>query len=165
MEVDRMLARCGRLEERAAAIYRSFAVSARSVPPLCALWTALAREEEEHALSLATARAGRRGATGETQLEGWEDAIEEVQRCLAEAEHLDPWAPTDQQFAAALELEMTELDALRHALLAAADRRELTEPSAHALRLAEAAATFSKDPHVSLQAALLRARARLQQTA
>jgi len=165
MELDRMLARCRRLEERAAAVYRSFAATARSTPPLCALWTALAREEEEHARSLTMARTARKGATGETQLEGWEEAIEEVQRCLAAAEDLGPGAPTDRQLAAALELEMTELEVLRHALLAAADRPEFTEPSAHALRLADAAASFSNDPQVGLEAALLRARTRLEQIA
>ena len=157
-----MLARCQRLEERSAAVYRSFAATARSAPSLCALWTALAREEEAHAQSLATARAGRRGVTGETQLEGWEDAMQEVQRCLVAAEDLGREAPTDRQLAAALDLEMTELEALRYALLAAADRPEMTEPTAHALRLAEAAGAFSNDPHVGLQAALLRARARLE---
>jgi rubrerythrin len=163
MDIDRMLARGQRLEERAAAAYRSFAATARSAPPLCALWTALAREEEAHAQSLATARAGRRGVTGETQLEGWEDAMQEVQRCLVAAEDVGALASTDRQLAAALDLEMTELEALRHALLAAADRPEMTEPTAHALRLADAAGTFSNDPHVGLQAALLRARAHLEQ--
>lgn len=160
-----MLARCRRLEERAAAVYRSFAATDRSAPPLCALWTALAREEDEHARSLITARAAHEGATGETQLEGWEDAIEEVQRCLTAAEDLGPGAPTDRQLAAALDLEMTELEALRYALLAAADRPEHTEPSTHALRLADAALKFSNDPHVGLQAALLRAQTRFKHIA
>jgi rubrerythrin len=165
MELDRMLARCWRLEERAAAVYRSFAETARSTPPLCGLWTALAREEEEHARSLARACHGRRGVAGETQLEGWEDAIEEVQRCLAAAEDLGPGAPTDRQLAAALDLEMSELEALRHALLAATDQPEFAEPSAHALRLVDGAVTFSSDPHVGLQAALLRAQVRLKRIA
>ena len=83
--------------------------------------------------------------------------MQEVQRCLVAAEDLGREAPTDRQLAAALDLEMTELEALRYALLAAADRPEMTEPTAHALRLAEAAGAFSNDPHVGLQAALLRA--------
>ena len=108
-----MLARCQRLEERAGAVYRSFAATARSAPSLCALWTALAREEEAHAQSLASARAGRRGVTGETQLEGWEDATQEVQRCLVAAEDLGPEAPTDRQLNAVAELDTGQRCAAR----------------------------------------------------
>ena len=49
MRLDDMLDRCQRLEERAAALYRSYAASTRAEPSACALWTELAREEEEHA--------------------------------------------------------------------------------------------------------------------
>jgi len=57
MELDEMLDRCRRLEERAGAVYRSYAAATRADPALCALWTALAREEEEHARAIALARA------------------------------------------------------------------------------------------------------------
>jgi rubrerythrin len=166
MHLDPMLARCQWLEERAAAAYRSFAATARSTPSLCALWTALAREEEEHARSLVTASASLRlkGTAHQPRLDGWEPAMDEVERCLRTAEELGPGASTDRQLAAALDLEMTELEALRHALLAAGEHPVVAEPTAHALRLAEAAGGFSNDPHVALQAALLRARVRLQKT-
>jgi hypothetical protein len=43
-----MLDRCRALEHRSAALYRSFAAGAHDQPELSALWTAMAREEEEH---------------------------------------------------------------------------------------------------------------------
>ena len=55
MELETLLQRCGTLEERAAALYRGWAAGARDNPPLCNLWTGLAREEEEHARSLRVA--------------------------------------------------------------------------------------------------------------
>ena len=165
MQLDRMLDRCRRLEERAGAVYRSYAAASRADPALCALWTALAREEEEHARSIAVARS--RLDPPErwlTQLEGWEEALAEVEQRLLAAEQLGPGATINLQLSAALDLEMTELEAFRHVLLAASNQPEVDAPSAHAARLAEAAVTLSNDPHVRLQAALLRARARLTGT-
>jgi hypothetical protein len=56
VELDDMLDRCCGLETRSAALYRSFAAAALDQPDLCALWTALAREEDEHASILDAAR-------------------------------------------------------------------------------------------------------------
>ncbi len=162
MELDQLLDRCRALEERAASLYRSYARGARSDPAWCTLWTALAREEEAHAQSLAAAHHDRDPVEGwRTRLDGWDDALAEIEERLATAERLSPGAPPDHLLAAALALEMTELEGLRHVLLAVSKQPVGTaEPAAHAERLA-AAAQSSEDPQVRLQAALLRARARL----
>ena len=65
MELESLLQRCGTLEERAAALYRGWAAGARDNPPVCNLWTALAREEEEQRRCEELAeRGGRHGCPG-----------------------------------------------------------------------------------------------------
>lgn len=159
-----MLARCHALEERAGALYRSWAARARNDPAACALWTALAREEEEHARTLATAARHVHALRSGVRIDGWEDALIDVQDRLASGEALGAGTGLDRALAAALDLEMTELDALRHVLLALShEPGGGGDPSTHASRLAEAATALSEDPHVRLQAALLLARARLRE--
>jgi rubrerythrin len=163
IELERILDRCRAFEDWAAAVYRTYAASSRDVPELCALWTAMAREEEDHSRSLLAAK--RRLAPREgwrTQLEGWNEALHEIETRLRAAEQ-QHGATADQQLAAALDLEMSELDTLRQTLLAVSH----TDPprsgqDEHLERLAEAAERHSTDPHVRLQAALLRARARVR---
>lgn len=164
MQLDRLLERCRLLEQRAGALYRSYAAGTRDDPALCALWTALAREEQEHAHSLTHAAARLDAAAGwQTRVDGWDKALGEVEARLAAAERLGPGATPDQQLAAALGLELSELDALRHMLLQVSGRPEPADViAAHATRLAEDALRFSSDPQVRLQAELLRARARLR---
>jgi rubrerythrin len=161
MELERLLDRARQLEERAAAVYRIYAASARIDPPLCALWTDLARDEEAHARSLASAKGGIATVTGRRpRVNGWEKAVDEIEERLAAAERLGPDAGTDRQLSAALALEMTELEGLRHLLLELSRCPEDEARGAHAERLADQAARFSQDLQVTLQAALLRARAR-----
>jgi rubrerythrin len=157
MDLSRMLERCRGLEERAAALYRTWAAGARDRPDLCALWTRLARDEEEHARSLA---ALRDAGAERTYLEGWEDALGEIEERLGAADQLGARPAPDRQLAAALDLEMTELDALRRTLLVAGGAA-LPPLEEHAEDLANTAARHSTDPHVQLQASLLLARARL----
>ena len=167
MQLRRMLDRCRHAEERAAALYRTLAARTRAEPDLCALWTRLAREEEEHAHGLRVAAARIDSPAGwQTRLDGFEEALGEVEGRLAAAEGLPPGATRNQQFAAALDLEMTELEVVRLALLAAAARPEAPEPHAthatHAADLAVRALELSDDPHVQLLASLALARARLK---
>ncbi len=151
------------LERRAAAIYRSFAASSRDEPALCAVWTKLAREEEAHAQSIETARRHlREDGPSHTSVDGWEGALTEVQERLAAAEVLTGAATSEQRLAAALDLEITELDAFRKTLLAAAREPPAVEHDDHAERLATVAEQLAQNPKIRLQAALLRARARLQ---
>jgi hypothetical protein len=166
MRLDDLLDRCKRLEERAAALYRSYAAAARTDPELCALWTALAREEEEHAHGIALAKLHRPATAGwRTRIEGWDDALNEMEERLTAAERIGSEATTDALFSAALELEMTELEALRQVVMAASGERSAGESPEHALRLAEAAERLSDHPQVRLQAALIRARTRLRKSA
>src|SRR5262245_22072477 len=162
MQLNALLDRCERLEERAAILYRAYAVASRAEPDLCALWTALAREEEEHAHSIALARDRLEPTAGwRTWLDGWEEALAEVDSRLEAAELLGAGVSTGRQLAAALDLEMTELEGLRHVVLAACGAQHPEGPDDHSIRLADAAERLSDDPGVRLQAALLRARARL----
>jgi len=163
MRLDEMLDRCRRLEERASAIYRAYAASSRTDPVLCALWTSLAREEAGHAdgIALVQSRPASRSRSL-TRLDGWDEALVTVEERLTVAERLGPGATTNRQLSAALDLEMTELEALRHVLLAASGQAEIDAAPEHAERLADAAVKLSDDPHIRLQAALLRARARLR---
>lgn len=157
-----MLERCALLEARAAAVYRTYAAAARHEPALCALWTSLAREEEEHARSLVAARRAVDPATAQaTEISGWDDVLADVEAALAAAER-SATLDRNRQLVAALELEATELESLRHlALQTAGAPLPRGGQAAHAARLAEAASRLSDDPRVGLQAAVLRARARL----
>ena len=161
VDLEAMLHRCCGFEARSAALYRRFAADARDRPDLCALWTEMEREEDDHARILDDSR--RHLPTVEawvTHLSGrWDQVAREIEAKLAEAERLARGAGTDEQLAAALALEMTEIEPLRQMLVAASHRRP-PRPTAedHASRLADAAERFSTDPHVRQQAALLRAR-------
>jgi hypothetical protein len=157
-----MLDRCCGLETRSAALYRTFAAGACDQPDLCALWTAMAREEEEHARVLDDERAHLPTIEAWlTDLSKWHEVVCEIEAKLSKAELLAGGASADRQLAAALELEMTEIEPVCQMLVAASEHRP-PRPIAqnHALRLADAAERFSADPHVRQQAALLRARAR-----
>ena len=158
-----MLDRCCGFEARSATLYRRFAADARDQPDLCALWTDMAREEDDHARRLNDVR--RHLPTIDawmTQLSTrWDKVVREVEEKLSEAERLARGAGADEQLAAALALEMTEIEPL-HQMLVAVSHRRPPRPVAedHTFRLADAAERFSTHPHVRQQAALLRARAR-----
>src|SRR5262245_18535650 len=57
MRLEDLLDRCQALEQRTSAAYRRFATMSRTQPAVCALWTSLAREEEDHAQAVSDARA------------------------------------------------------------------------------------------------------------
>jgi len=165
MELERLLRRCQALEERAATLYRGWAARTREQPALCNLWTAMAREEEEHARSLRVAlRSPLPSNHGCIDVAGWEDAIGAVEQGMIAAERLDEGATADDMLAAALELEMTELEAMRRALVALAGRPTRNGED-HAAGLAREATRLTHDPHVGLLATLLQAETRVKSTA
>jgi rubrerythrin len=165
MELETLLGRCRALEQRAATLYRGWAAGIRDDPRLCSLWTALAREEEEHAHSLAVAlRSPAPTSRGRIDMAGWQDAIAVVEERLIAAERLGEGCTTDQMLAAALELEMTELETMRRALVSLAGRPARNDAD-HAAGLAQQAVRLSQDPHVGLLASLLLAETRVKQTA
>ena len=162
MNLEDTLDRCCGFETRSAALYVNFAASARDEPDLRALWTAMAAEEDEHLRMLTDARRHLPTIEGwTTQLSArWDKVVREVEEKLCEAKRLPGGAGADRQLLAALKLEMTEIEPLRHMLVTVSERRP-PRPIAedHALRLADAAERFSAQPEVRQQAALLRARA------
>ena len=163
MELERLIRRCEGLEERTASLYRVWAARARETPRLCSLWTALAREEEEHARSLRVAeRSPAPGSRGCIDVTGWEDAIAAVEEHLIAAEGLGEGASVDHMLAAALELEMTELETMRRALVALAGR-PARHGGDHATGFAREATRMSSDPHVGLLADLLLAETQVRQ--
>jgi rubrerythrin len=163
MELEQVLDRCLTFERRAASAYRRFAAATRGQPDLCALWTGLAREEEEHVQSIETALVDlRQRGKSRASVHGWDEAMAEIESRLAVAERLPAGATKAQQLAAALDIEMTEIDALRQLVLAAANPPVFEDHTGHVDRLADAAETLTDDPQVRLQVALLRARARLK---
>src|SRR5262249_25502767 len=157
MHLESILDRCHDLEWRTATIYRAFAAGARSQPPLCALWTELAREEERHARSIERARDTLRlRGDSRMHLDGWKEAIAEVEERLRAAERLGAGSTPTEQLAAALDIEMSEIEALRHIALSAARTPDSEHQTEHAEKLATAAEELSDDPQVQLQVALLR---------
>jgi len=162
MELERLIGRCEGLEERTGTLYRGWAAWARENPRLCSLWTALAREEEEHARSLRVAlRSPAPSSRGCIDVDGWEDAIGAVEERLISAERLGEGATIDQMLAAAMELEMTELETMRRALVALAGR-PVRRGDDHAAGFAREATRLSNDPHVGLLADLLLAETRVE---
>jgi hypothetical protein len=163
VRLDDMLARSRTFEEGAAALYRGWAAAARNEPKVCALWTALARDEESHARALADANAGMPMVRGwRTRIDGWGDSLAAIDERLRAAERIPPGAGIEQQLAAALELELSEMDALRLLLLDLTGAAPESEhPDTHACRLADAATALSADPGIALQATLVRVRARV----
>ena len=162
MDLKDTLDRCCDFETRAAALYRNFAAGASDQPDLCALWTAMAGDEDDHARLLNDTRDHLPTIEAwVTRLSGrWDEVVRDVETKLFEAERLSRGAGVDQQLAAALELEITEIEQLGQ-MLVAVSRRRPPRPivEIHALRLADAAERFSAHPHVRQLATLLRARA------
>jgi rubrerythrin len=165
MRLGELVTRCKLFEERAARLYRTYAARSRQDPESCALWTALARDEDEHAALLARAGSWLDPAKGwHTRVDGWDEALEEIATRLSEAEQPDIGADLERQLVAALALERTELDTLFHRLLALlppaarpSDRDEHTVP------LLALAARHTGNRTVAFEAALLKARHCLRQ--
>jgi hypothetical protein len=155
-----MLARCRTLEERAASIYRTFVTAHLDDRELAVLWTAMAADEDDHVASIHAALSGLTSAERDTiAVEGCEAALAHVAEVLRRAETVGPDATADSRLAVALDLELSELEAMRRICLQATGR-PMTPDYSHLRRLADVAMR-SADGHVRLGAALLLARHRL----
>ncbi len=162
MQLSDVLVSCGRMEERAAALYRRFAREAGSHSPYAPLWEDMAREEDQHAAGVHAAVMTMPSNYGwRVRLDGWTDAMEAITAALDRAEALPPTASDDERAAAALDVELGEMDALRHAAVAAASRRAPEADVDHVSRLADAALAHSSDPHLLALADIARVRRRL----
>jgi hypothetical protein len=158
-----LLARCPKFEERAAVLYRSFAAAHLDDRELAALWTALAADEGEHARSIRDAEDGLTAQErASTTVEGCEAALEDVADQLRHADSLGTHITPDRRLAAALDLELSELEALRQLCLHASgvSCTKIAEHS-HLRRLADTATRRSHAGNVRLAAAVLLARDRL----
>jgi hypothetical protein len=164
MRLADLLDRCLVLEERAAAVYWMFASAAEGEAEL---WEALAADEEAHAHSVWEARNSLASDNGAVvDVEGCEAALAEVDRRLRDGEALDGAASRDHRLTAAINIELSEIEALRQLGLRAAGCPHVPDQDhAHLRRLAEAARRRSGSDHVRLAAALLLARERLATTA
>lgn len=163
MLLEDVLGRCRAFEHRAAVIYRAFAARTRDDTALCAMWTALARDEEAHELALTRAQSWLEKPEGwHTDLSGWDEALDEIEARLAAAEAPDIGADRERQILAALALERTEMDRIHQRLRAVmhVTGHEGAGTDDHLAGLL-AAAERSTTPAVQLEAALVRARLRL----
>jgi hypothetical protein len=163
VQLAHVLDRCLALEERTAALYRRFAGARADDRELAELWTDLAADEEEHACSIRSARSSLLSGTGElTTVQGCEDAFEDVAARLRSAEALEEDATPDRQLAAALDIELSEIEVLRQLALRASGRYHAPDQDrSHVHRLTDAARRRSQDDRVRLAVALLLARERL----
>ena len=164
MLLEDVLGRCRAFEARAAGVYRAFAARTRDDAPLCAMWTALARDEEAHGAALTRASRWLERPDGwHTDLSGWGEAFDEIEARLAAAESPDIGADRDRQLLAALALERTELDHIFHRLttIMHTPGDVATDGNAHVGRLLAMAET-STTPAVQLEVALVRARMKLE---
>jgi hypothetical protein len=83
--------------------------------------------------------------------------VESLQR----AERLPPTANDDERLVVAFDMELGELDALRHVAIEAVERHAPRDEDDHLTRLADVAVAHSSDPHVLALATIARARRRL----
>ena len=159
MDLEHLIARCKSFESRAAAVYRTYATRTRRDPDVCAMWTALAREEETHARAIGHAAGWLDPAKGwHTSLDGWQEDLDEIEARLAVAEAPDIGADLDRQLVAALALERSELDTLFGRLLSLMPARDRPRSSdEHTGPLLALAARRSSNPAVAFEAALLQA--------
>jgi hypothetical protein len=163
MQLVDLLDRSEALEQRTAVLYRRFAARQPDDAELAALWTALAAEEEEHVRSIRDARSQLTpGERDQSAVAGCEAALADIEERLLHAEALDPDATPDRRFAAALDIELSELESLRQLVLHGSGIPG-TPPTdrSHMHRLADTVRQRSSDGHVRLAAALLLARERL----
>jgi rubrerythrin len=161
MDLAHLIPRCRSYERRAAEIYRTFAARTRAEPEVCALWTALARDEEQHAQTLEQAARLLEATDGwRVSLDGWDEALAEIDERMQQAEDPRIGADLDRQLVAALALERTEIDHLSHHL-GHLTRMRIAAAEGHLDRLL-AAAERRTDPAVRMQVGMLRARLRLQ---
>jgi hypothetical protein len=160
MRLADLLDRCLVLEERAAAVYRTFAATPDGEAEL---WDGLAAEEEAHARAIRKAHDSLASDGGALiGVDGCEAALADAERRLGEAEALDATASQDRRLIAAFNIELSEIEALRQLGLRAIGHLHVPDQDhAHLWRLADAARRRSQSDHVRLAAALLLARERL----
>jgi hypothetical protein len=154
------------LETRTAALYRRFAAEQLDDADLATLWAELAAEEDSHAASIREARSRLTPPERDlSTVSGCEEALADIMDRLRRAESLGcdgSDVSADRRLSVALDIELSELEALRRLALHASGLSDgAPTDQTHVHRLADTARRRSRDEHVRLGAALLLARERL----
>jgi hypothetical protein len=151
------------LERRTAALYRRFAAAQLDDPHMATLWADLAAEEDAHAGSIRDARSQLTPEERDlSTVSGCETALADIMERLRRAEGLGSEVTADRRLSVALDIELSELEALRRLALDASGLSDgPPTDQTHVHRLANTARERSRDEHVRLGAALLLARERL----
>jgi rubrerythrin len=119
MDILTLLERCVGIEQGAAELYETLAARCAADRELVELWSALARDEREHARKLATWRdlLAREPAGQRPQASGFGAGVAAVEALLADARARAPHADEEEAFALALAVEASEIDAIYTTLL------------------------------------------------
>lgn len=149
------------IEERAARLYRSYAKTTGKAQKLRQLWYDLAREKEARVRSLAEAESAPTSRGERTApLDGFENAVATIERCLLAAEEQAGQRSNDTRLIAALDLELVDLELLQAVPFPAL--RSTSEGLETAVRLGQLVAQYSDEVHLIIQAAQLIAGARVK---
>jgi rubrerythrin len=122
MDIVTLLTRCIALERGAGEVYRMLAARAGGDAELVRLWTAMARDEDQHADKLDAWRTLVLGEPPErrTCADGFDAGVRALEALMAHARAEAARVTTaDEAFALALALERSELDAIYTTLLQA----------------------------------------------
>ena len=169
MDILPLLDRCIAIERAAGEIYSTLARRTVGDSELQQFWTAMADDELRHAGKLETWRKLSAAQPPEERAvaEGFEAGVAEIEELVAKAqEEVHHVSSTDDGFAIALELEMSELDSIyttllqssplaRHADVAETRRREV---AGHHEALVRAVRARSRDEENLTRAALIAAK-------
>jgi rubrerythrin len=120
MDILPLLERCIAIERTAGEIYATLARRTVGDSELRQFWTAMADDERRHAAKLEAWRQLSAAGRPEERAvaEGFEEGVAEIEELVARArEEVEHVASADDGFAIALELEMSELDAIYTTLL------------------------------------------------
>jgi rubrerythrin len=114
-----LLERCIGLEHAAATIYEILARRFAADAELAALFATLARDEHDHARSLASwhEAIAREPVTQRPQASGFDEGIADVHWLLAESRTAAESADEEEAFAIVLAIENSELDVIHATLL------------------------------------------------
>lgn len=118
MDILPLLDRCIAVERTVSEVYDVLARRAEGDSALREFWGAMAQDERQHARKLETWRAlaASEDPAHRTAAEGFEAGLREVEELVAEAWRQAEGA-SSPAFAIALEIEMSELDAIYSTLL------------------------------------------------
>jgi len=169
MDILPLLDRCIAMERTAGEIYTTLAGRTVGDSELQQFWTAMADDERRHASKLETWRQLTAAQRPEERAvaEGFDEGVAEIEGLVARArEEVEHVTCADDGFAIALELEMSELDAIYTTLLRSSplsrypdvDETRRHEVENHHEALVRAVRARSRDEENLTRAALIAAK-------